>query len=546
MPTAALNSRRDFVADAEDAPATPVFGRAGTGPQPTQPDAPTAFEIPAFEAPLGTEVPKFEPARDHNDRRGPLRPKALVSTRSRLRGEAVARMFRAADIAALTGLTWAACDLTNPLGVWMSPVGAVVPFFAGALMLILGLGSTRAYGFRAREGLLHHLMTVTGAFAMTGAALAAILWTAHAPDALAESITIWFSLGLVLSYALHIGWWMAVRRLRLSGRLTPNIVIVGATKNAEKMVKGALERRDVAVLGVFDDRKGRGPDQVAGVPVLGEVHEMIGHRIMPYVDRVVITVTSTAQTRIRAIAAQLHALPNEVTLLMDVGDSGSASVMSRMADMPLAQLAGNRQDPDRAAAKRAQDLVIGIIALILGAPIMALIALAVRLDSPGPIFFQQRRHGFNSEDIVVWKFRSMRHAPREDRGSRQVSYDDDRITAVGRFIRRTSLDELPQIWNVLKGEMSLVGPRPHSPTMKTGAVESSRLVAEYAHRNRMKPGMTGWAAIKGSRGPVDTPESVRRRVALDIEYIERQSFWLDLYIMLMTLPCLVGDRQVAR
>jgi len=214
--------------------------------------------------------------------------------------------------------------------------------------------------------------------------------------------------------------------------------------------------------------------------------------------------------------------------------------------MPLAQLAGSRQDPDRAAAKRLQDLVFAAVGLILAAPLMALIALAIRLDSPGPIFFRQRRQGFNNEEIVVWKFRSMNHAPREDRGARQVSYDDERITRVGRFIRRTSLDELPQIWNVLKGEMSLVGPRPHSPTMKTGAVESSRLVAEYAHRHRMKPGLTGWAAIKGSRGPVDTPESVRVRVALDIEYIERQSFWLDLYIMVMTLPCLVGDRQVAR
>ena len=540
MPTAALNSRRDLVADAESAPVASVFGRAGIAPQPTPPAAPPIFDAPAAEA------PRFEPSRARSDRRGPLRPKALVSTRSRLRGESVARMFRAADIAALVALTWAACDLANPIGVWMSPVGAVAPFFAGALMLILGLGATRAYGFRPREGLIQHLMAVTGAFAMTGAMLAAMLWLVRAPDFLEESLAAWFSLGLLLSYALHIGWWVAVRRLRLSGRLTPNIVIVGATRNAEKMVKGALERRDVAVLGVFDDRKGRCPDQIAGVPVLGEVHDMIGHRIMPYVDRVVITVTSTAQTRIRAIAAQLHALPNEVTLLMDVGDGGAAAALSRMSDMPLAQLAGNRQDPDRASAKRLQDLLIGVVALIVAAPIMALIALAIRLDSPGPIFFQQRRHGFNNEDIVVWKFRSMRHAPREDRGSRQVSYDDERITAVGRFIRRTSLDELPQIWNVLKGEMSLVGPRPHSPTMKTGAVESSRLVAEYAHRHRMKPGMTGWAAIKGSRGPVDTPESVRRRVALDIEYIERQSFWLDLYIMLMTLPCLIGDRQVAR
>jgi lipopolysaccharide/colanic/teichoic acid biosynthesis glycosyltransferase len=177
---------------------------------------------------------------------------------------------------------------------------------------------------------------------------------------------------------------------------------------------------------------------------------------------------------------------------------------------------------------------------------MALIALAVRLDSPGPIFFRQRRHGFNNEDIVVWKFRSMRHDLRDETAARQIERGDERVTRVGAFIRKTSLDELPQLFNVLRGEMSLVGPRPHAPGTRTGDVEASRLVAEYAHRHRMKPGMTGWAAIKGSRGAMRTAEQVRARVGLDIEYIERQSFWLDLYIMVMTLPCLLGDRQAAR
>jgi lipopolysaccharide/colanic/teichoic acid biosynthesis glycosyltransferase len=177
---------------------------------------------------------------------------------------------------------------------------------------------------------------------------------------------------------------------------------------------------------------------------------------------------------------------------------------------------------------------------------MLLIALAIKLDSPGPVFFRQRRHGFNSEVILVWKFRSMRHGSDTSGGSRQIRYDDERVTRVGRIIRRTSLDELPQIFNVLKGEMSLVGPRPHAVGMKTGETESAKLVAEYAHRNRMKPGMTGWAAIRGSRGPVDTPELVRERVRLDIEYIERQSLMLDLVIMAMTIPCLIGDRKTVR
>ena len=335
--------------------------------------------------------------------------------------------------------------------------------------------------------------------------------------------------------------------MRRSGRLTPNIVIVGATKNAERIIKSALERRDVAVLGVFDDRLGRAPEQIAGVPVLGDINALVGHRIMPYVDRVVITVSSTAQARVRGLVEKLRVLPNDITLFVDLGSAeAETATLTRLADIPLAHLSGHSTDARRAVAKRAQDLILGLIALVVAAPVMALVALAVRLDSPGPIFFRQRRQGFNNEEIVVWKFRSMRDDMRDQDCARQVSYDDERITAVGRFIRRTSLDELPQIYNVLMGEMSLVGPRPHAPGTKTGAVESARLVAEYAHRHRIKPGMTGWAAIRGSRGPVNTPESVRRRVALDIDYIERQSFALDLYIMAMTLPCLLGDRQAAR
>jgi exopolysaccharide biosynthesis polyprenyl glycosylphosphotransferase len=268
---------------------------------------------------------------------------------------------------------------------------------------------------------------------------------------------------------------------------------------------------------------------------------------MPYVDRVVITVSSTAQARIKALVEKLSVLPNDILLFVDLGSKDAESAtLSRLADIPLAHMSGRKTDIRRALVKRAQDLILGTLALIVSAPLMAAVAIAVKLDSPGPILFRQRRHGFNNEEIVVWKFRSMRDDLRDEACQRQIEADDVRVTRVGRFIRRTSLDELPQIFNVLKGEMSLVGPRPHAPNMKTGAVESARLVAQYAHRHRIKPGITGWAAIQGSRGPLDTPERVRQRVGLDIEYIERQSFWVDLYIMIMTLPCLLGDRQAVR
>ena len=333
-------------------------------------------------------------------------------------------------------------------------------------------------------------------------------------------------------------------RWRRQGALAPNIVIVGATKHAEAVIRSALERRDLNVLGVFDDRLSRSPDRVAGVPVLGDAEALLNHRMTPYVDRIVLAIDAQGGSRVRELTRRLETLPNPLTVLVD-SETGDAA-LERLASAPLAPLEGP-QDPDRRAFnKRLQDLLIGAAALVAAAPIMALTALAIRLDSPGPIFFRQRRHGFNQEEIVVWKFRSMRHEAADATASRQVSAGDDRVTRVGRFIRATSLDELPQLFNVMTGEMSLVGPRPHAIGMKTGETESARLVAEYAHRHRIKPGMTGWAAVKGSRGPLHDATDVRRRVQLDLDYVERQSLWLDLRILLVTLPVLLGDRAAVR
>jgi lipopolysaccharide/colanic/teichoic acid biosynthesis glycosyltransferase len=235
-----------------------------------------------------------------------------------------------------------------------------------------------------------------------------------------------------------------------------------------------------------------------------------------------------------------------VTLFVDA--DGAAARVSALSRMSGQRLDGDTLNAEhrREVSKRAQDLIVASLALLLGWPVLVLIGLLVRLDSPGPVLFRQRRHGFNNEIITVWKFRTMRVEACDPCAAQQVRPDDDRVTRLGRFLRRTSLDELPQLINVLCGEMSMVGPRPHAVGMKTGDEESRLLVAEYAWRHRMRPGITGWAQINGSRGPVDTPESVRRRVELDVEYIERQSFWLDLYIMLMTVPRLLGDKDAVR
>ncbi len=508
-------------------------------------DFPSQVETPAPESPpqLGAETaPATAAERAYDDRRGPMRPTRLSPTRSRLQGWTLGMIFRIADIAAMTAIALTAAQLFRGE---LAPAG-VTPFAVGALALIWSLSTVHAYAFAQGEGFARHLVRVAAGFGLAAICLELLL-SGFKPAAIRlEDFGLWCVASFLALYALHAVWWATVRHWRALGRLTPNIVVVGATANAEKLIGAAMKTRDAAVLGVFDDRTLRIPARIAGVPVLGDTADLIGHRIMPYVDRVVIAVPTLAQSRVRQLIEQLSVLPNEVMLFIEQDAIGRAATLSRIAEAPLAPVSGPAANERRALVKRLEDLLVGSLALVLGLPLMVGIAIAIKLDSPGPVFFRQRRHGFNNEEILVWKFRSMRADRTDHNASQQVRPDDDRVTRIGRFIRRTSLDELPQLINVLKGEMSLVGPRPHAIGMKTGETESAKLVASYAHRHRLKPGMTGWAAIRGSRGPVETPEKVRRRVALDTEYIERQSLMLDLRIMALTIPCLLGDADEVR
>lgn len=475
--------------------------------------------------------------------RGPFRPQFWLNARQRQASRLAPHAFRLADVVVVSVAT-AACAIATPGALAAAPVASVAPLAIGAVVMLSLMRTACLYSFPVDRGPLRHIATTAG-IAAIGACLVWLTGRLFGEDHAMASV--WIEAVPITVVMLHALWSVLIHRWRASGALTPNIVLVGATRHAEGLIRLALQRRDINVLGVFDDRLARTPDAVVGVPVLGRATDLLTHPMAPYIDRIVVAIDPKAQARVRELTAQLAALPNEVTLLVDPEGAGEqTAALDRLARTSLSPLDGP-VDPDRRAfEKRLQDLIIGALALIALTPVMALTALAIKIDGPGPIFFRQRRHGFNQEEIVVWKFRTMRPEAADATASRQVTADDDRITRVGRLLRSTSLDELPQLLNVLTGEMSLVGPRPHAIGMKTGRVESARLVADYAHRHRIKPGMTGWAAIKGSRGPMHTPADVRRRVSLDVEYIERQSFWLDLWIMLVTVPVLLGDRQAVR
>nr|WP_304441815.1 exopolysaccharide biosynthesis polyprenyl glycosylphosphotransferase [Caulobacter sp. BP25] len=457
-----------------------------------------------------------------------------MPSRSRMDARWLARIFALVDVA---------CALMMAAPVTLGR--DLLTGFAWTLAIPIAMRAFGAYDFPRKQSLKRHLNRVGKA--LVSAALVATLASLvfNPIDARSALPLLGASACLV---ALHAGWWKLIDHARRQGLLTPNIVIVGATANAQRLIEAAMRTGEVNVLGLFDDRLRRAPVNILGVPLLGDTDALLRHRLAPYIDRVVFAITATAETRVRELADKLGVLPHPLNLFVDGGtpdeDDATLARIATGAEHPLSGWRDFRRR--RLLAKRALDLTLAVMGLAAAGPLMLAIALAVKLDSPGPAFFRQRRHGFNNEEFLVWKFRSMRNDAADANAARQIRAGDDRVTRVGRFIRSTSLDELPQLFNVLRGEMSIVGPRPHAVGMKTAGVESAKLVAEYAHRHRMKPGLTGWAAINGSRGPVDTQECVRRRVALDVEYIERQSFWLDLYIILMTVPCLLGDRSAVR
>jgi putative colanic acid biosynthesis UDP-glucose lipid carrier transferase len=196
-----------------------------------------------------------------------------------------------------------------------------------------------------------------------------------------------------------------------------------------------------------------------------------------------------------------------------------------------------------AIIKTIDDYAVAAVGLILVAPILALCTLAIRLDSPGPILFRQPRRGMNNAIFTMYKFRTMTVDPSDD-GSRGTQRGDPRITRVGAFLRRTSLDELPQLFNVLRGEMSVVGPRAHVPNMLVADQPYVEAVKQYATRHRIKPGITGWAQINGMRGGINSLEKAERGVELDLHYIENWSLWLDIVIMARTLLIGMAGRDV--
>ena len=486
-----------------------------------------------------------EAARRESDDR-PVHVGSMTRRRRLIHRSGVRLLARALDGVGVLVVTLCLC-VGAGIDLWRLPLGMALPFVLLAPASVAGAWLAGAYRFRyAGSVAMHLLRAAAGSAAGLGAVFLLALATGFPMPALFANICAVNALAVI---ALHANYLGVVRAATRKGLLSDNVVIVGATQAAARIVSRNVQERELNIVGYFDDRTLRADATMMGdTPHLGAVEDLLNWDGLPEIDRIVVTVTSTAQARVRELIDRIRNLPHEIILVLDLdGFNPEHTSLARVVDAPAAYVSGAPKDVRRAGVKRAFDLVVSTTAAVVLAIPMAIIAVMIRLDSNGPVLFRQKRHGFNNEIIRVWKFRTMRPDKAAENGIiTQTVADDPRVTRIGRSLRMSSLDELPQIFNVLKGEMSIVGPRPHAVGMTAGSIEVTRTVGDYAHRHRMKPGMTGLAQVNGSRGPCHTPDEVRERVRLDMEYVNRASVWLDLWIVLKTLPCLLGDREKSR
>jgi Undecaprenyl-phosphate glucose phosphotransferase len=357
------------------------------------------------------------------------------------------------------------------------------------------------------------------------------------------------SLGVWFATFLCIGLFAIIHERRVlrvllgkwanEGRLDRRTVIVGADKNGEQLITAlkAQEGSNIDILGVFDDRgDDRALDVCAGVPKLGKVDDILEFAQRTRIDLVLFALPISAEKRILQMLKKLWVLPVDIHLSAHTNELHfRPRYYSNLGQLPTLPMFETPITDWDMVAKWAFDRVFGALLLLLAAPVMAIVALAIKLDSGGPVFFRQQRFGFNNERIDVLKFRSLHHHWADPMASKVVTKNDPRVTRVGRFIRKTSLDELPQLLNVVfEGNLSLVGPRPHAVQGKLEDRLFDETVDGYFARHRVKPGITGWAQINGWRGEIDTETKIQKRVEFDLHYIENWSVLFDLYILCRT------------
>lgn len=451
----------------------------------------------------------------------------------------VTGLVRFADfaIAVLSGLALALLYVGLPVVTADLLYGTVIVI--AALVVVLAFDLLGLYAMRSLAAFPANLPKLMLGWAAALAAAGVFVFFLKAGHELSRVwLAAWFVFGGAAFTLQRGALSLLLGRLREAGRLVRHAVIYGTGALTDDLLRALNDEQgcDIRVIGIFDDRgDGRGAHSHSARMRLGSLNELLETARSARVDLVIVALPLAGERRLQDVASRLSVLPADIRLPADaVQVRLSPRLYSHVGSVAMIDLYDRPIADWGYVLKWLFDKSIGLAALALLAPIMLAVALAIKLDSRGPVLFRQRRYGFNNELIEVFKFRSMYVDMCDADATRLVTKGDPRVTRVGRFIRKTSLDELPQLFNVLQGNLSLVGPRPHAISAKARNRLYNEVVARYSARYKVKPGITGWAQICGWRGETDTEEKIEQRVAHDLYYIDNWSILFDLYILVMT------------
>ncbi|RMX03537.1 undecaprenyl-phosphate glucose phosphotransferase [Corticibacter populi] len=441
-----------------------------------------------------------------------------------------------------------------PVILYMGWHGQLLDMLANHLVLLVFIGTLTVLVFQAfilyDEAYFSHKLQFRRTLLAWCAAFAALLLLHNELGLFGQlpgqQMLLWFASALAFFGIKRLAF-LALAQWRMRhGAYLQKAVILGATPSGEAIADYLRHNGDVrlGVIGFIDDRVSRTPAMVAGLPYLGDSTRLIDMIRDEQVQVVLVALPWQAEARINALVTRLRQLPVRVLLTPDMQGLWLAqSRIIQFAGVPLFNMSQPPLQGWSSLAKRIEDLLIAGILTLLLAPLMLLIAIWIKLDSRGPVLFRQKRYGYNNHLIEVFKFRTMFVDQTDADADQQTTRDDPRVTRAGHFLRKSSLDELPQLFNVLQGTMSMVGPRPHAKATKAAGVLFEEAVQEYSARHRVKPGITGWAQIHGFRGETDTIEKIQHRVTYDLEYIETWSIWLDLSILCRTIPAVLFQKE---
>lgn len=464
-----------------------------------------------------------EPATSQKSGRAPLRPQ----TGDRFNRVLVDLVGFASLLISLSFPSWSAAFMSSSNSfIFVADQLAWAAFVSVAMLLIV----------RSSLNLLDHsgdavklaATSLIGSFGLISSAGA----SAASGGILSAIATALFCAAGAALCRLVIG--IVVTRQTRLGCFKRRIAIYGATEESAHCLNHLAGEKSKVFAGLFDERKGQERVRDFGIEIKGDLDDLVALAASRGVDEVIIAMPEGTEERVAAIAERLSDYPvhlrSPAAMARVFLKAGERFQLSKLGNVELAAVATRPLEGWNLVLKEIQDRVGAAVLMVLFSPIMMIIAVAIKLDSAGPVFFRQRRHGLCGQSIIVWKFRTM--SVLEDGDTiLQAQSRDPRVTRVGRLLRKSSLDELPQLINVLLGDMSLVGPRPHAIAHNE---YYAGLIRTYNGRHRLKPGITGWAQINGLRGEISEPSQMKKRVEHDHWYIQNCSIWLDLKILLLT------------